>query len=518
MKFGITAKLFIAILATNVVTALAVGLALRETFTHGFRDYLGQREERRLERLADSLARAYEERGSWEFLRGDDALWAAFDRPPRDGGFGPPPMVAPGRDPRLRPPPPPEDMPPPRRAPPPGPPPPDQSMQGPPPGAPGEFPRDPRSSRVRPDSGPDGPPPTLLLDAQKLRVVGRLGPGSSSSSRSIVVNGTTVGYLSTNDAPSLDALDMRFRDDQLRATWIIAALVMLLATLVAIVLARRFLAPVRRLADATHRLASGEYATRVAPTSRDELGQLVDDFNRLARTLENNETLRRNFMADVSHELRTPLAVLKGELEALQDGIREFTPESLRSLQAEVAMLSKLVSDVYDLALADVGALAYRFEVVDVAALLGDVLRAFGERFASRRLSLSASLPDAPLNMTADPHRLTQLFNNLLENSIRYTDAGGSVAVTLRRERGSAHFDFEDSAPAVPEAMLPRLFERLFRVDASRSRERGGAGLGLSIGKSVVDAHRGTIVAKASRLGGLWIEVRLPLAPGDSVA
>ena len=508
MKFGITAKLFTAILLTNVVTALAVGLALRETFNHGFRDYLGQREERRLERLAGTLARAYEGRGNWDFLRDNDALWATFDRPPRDGGFGPPPMGPPGRDPRLRPPPPDGDMPPPGNL----------SMQGALPVPPAEFPADPRSGRARPDPGPDGPPPTLLLDAQKQRVVGRLGPGASSSPRSIVVNGATVGYLSTNDAPSLDALDMRFRDEQLRATWITAALVMLLATLVAIILARRFLAPVRRLADATHRLASGEYATRVEPTSRDELGQLVDDFNRLARTLESNETLRRNFMADVSHELRTPLAILKGELEALQDGIREFTPESLRSLQAEVAMLSKLVSDVYDLALADVGALAYRFEEVNVGALLADVLRAFGERLASRRLSLSANLPDTPLTMTADPHRLTQLFNNLLENSIRYTDPGGRVSVSLRRERGSAHFDFEDSAPGVPEAMLPRLFERLFRVDASRSRERGGAGLGLSIGKSVVDAHRGTIVAKASRLGGLWIEVRLPLTPGDSAA
>src|SRR5450631_216888 len=250
---------------------------------------------------------------------------------------------------------------------------------------------------------PDGgPPPALVLDAQEQPVVGRLDAGTKSSRRPIVVDGATVGWLVHADAPPwVDALDIRFRDEQLRAVWIIGALVMLLATLVALVLARRLLAPVQRLASATHRLASGEYATRVAPAANDELGQLVDDFNRLARTLENNEALRRSFMADVSHELRTPLAVLKGELEALQDGIRKFTPDSLKSLQAEVAMLSKLIDDVYELALADVGALAYRFEEVDVTTLLAESLRGFSERFVARHLTLEAKVPDAVVMLTA---------------------------------------------------------------------------------------------------------------------
>jgi two-component system sensor histidine kinase BaeS len=356
-----------------------------------------------------------------------------------------------------------------------------------------------------------------VLDVQQRPVVGQLNPNAKTQRRPIAVDGVTVGWLVFEDAPPwFDAADIRFRDEQLRAAWIIGGLVMLLASLVAIVLARRLLAPVKRLASATHRLASGEYATRVAPASPDELGQLVDDFNRLARTLESNESLRRNFMADVSHELRTPLAVLKGELEALQDDIRQFTPDSLKSLQAEVTMLSKLIDDLYELALADVGALVYRYEDVNIAALLKDSLRGFAERFAGRQLTLEAKVPDAPVMVGADPQRLKQLFNNLLENCVRYTDAGGRVQVSLRRDRDAVRIDVEDSAPGVPATLLPRLFERLFRVEASRNRERGGAGLGLAIVKSVVEAHRGTIVAKPSHLGGLWIQVVLPLAAGGS--
>ena len=507
MKFGITAKLFIAILVTNLVTALAVGIAVRETFNVGFRDYLGQREARRLERLGNLLASEYRERGSWEFLRDNPFSWNAINRLARDSDPGPPPI---------------------RRAPPDGPrgfdsrPPPGHGPERGPPrdGRPSEFKDGPGRDGIGPHptrgAQEDTPPPALVLDAQEQPVVGRVDPSAKTSRRPILVDGATVGWLVFADAPPwLDALDIRFRDEQLRAVWIIGGLVMVLASLVAIVLARRLLAPVQRLASATHRLASGEYATRVAPGSQDELGQLVDDFNRLARTLENNETLRRNFMADVSHELRTPLAVLKGELEALQDNIRDFTPDSLKSLQAEVSMLSKLIDDLYELALADVGALAYHFEEVDVVALLADTLRAFTERFASRQLVLEAKLPDAPVVLSADPQRLTQLFNNLLENCVRYTDAGGRVEVSLRRDRDSVRIDIEDSAPGVPATLLPRLFERLFRIEASRSRERGGAGLGLAIVKSVVDAHRGAIVAKPSRLGGLWLQVTLPLATGS---
>src|SRR5204862_7289423 len=157
-----------------------------------------------------------------------------------------------------------------------------------------------------------------------------------------------------------------------------------LAALLAFVLSRVFLLPLKRVTAATHRLAAGNYATRVEVRSADELGRLAEDFNRLAQALERNEALRRRFMADVSHELRTPLAVLSGELEALDDGVRPLTRESLASLRSEVSALGKLVDDLNQLALADVGALAYHKRRVDLAPLLEQALESYRERLAER--------------------------------------------------------------------------------------------------------------------------------------
>lgn len=150
----------------------------------------------------------------------------------------------------------------------------------------------------------------------------------------------------------------------------IVALSTLLAALATFLLARGLLAPVKRLVEGTHRLAAGDFTTRVTPTSADELGKLAQDFNQLASTLEKNQQMRRDFMADISHELRTPLAVLRGELEAIQDGVRQFTPESVTSLQAEVGTLTKLVDDLHQLSLSDEGALAYQKTTVDLVPLL----------------------------------------------------------------------------------------------------------------------------------------------------
>jgi two-component system sensor histidine kinase BaeS len=268
---------------------------------------------------------------------------------------------------------------------------------------------------------------------------------------------------------------------------------------------------VKRLASATRKLADGDYRTRVESASSDELGALVDDFNRLGNALEKHESGRRNFMADVSHELRTPLAVLKGELEALEDGVRPFTQATLESLQAEVTTLSKLVADLHDLSLADVGGLAYRFERVDLGKCVAETLHGFQERFSARALRVAADLPPGVM-VRADDARLARVVANLLENAARYTLEGAQVRVSLKRDGNKALLVVEDSGPGVPPELLPRLFERFFRVESSRNREQGGSGLGLAICRSVVEAHGGSIVATPSSLGGLRIELRLPLA------
>jgi two-component system sensor histidine kinase BaeS len=205
------------------------------------------------------------------------------------------------------------------------------------------------------------------------------------------------------------------------------------------------------------------------------------------------------------------LAVLHAELEALRDGVRSLTPDAVRSLQAEVATLTALVNDLYDLALVDAGEATYQQEPVDLAELVHMALHAFAQRFAQRDITVDTKgVSSAPVMVRGDSRRLTQLLNNLLENTHRYTDPGGRVEVALRGTTDGALLQIEDSAPGVPADLLPRLFERLFRVETSRNRASGGAGLGLSLCRSIVDAHHGEISASASALGGLKMQIRLP--------
>jgi two-component system sensor histidine kinase BaeS len=219
-------------------------------------------------------------------------------------------------------------------------------------------------------------------------------------------------------------------------------------------------------------------------------------------------------VADISHELRTPLAVLRGEIEALQDGVRQATPEALASLHAEALQLGRLVDDLYQLALSDLGALSYRKEPLELGAELEAAVAAYRAEFRGKGIALAVAGTEAAVPLVADPERLRQLFANLLENSLRYTDAGGRLEIALRREEGQATVTFSDSAPGVPAADLERLFERLFRVEGSRRRATGGAGLGLAICRNIAEAHGGTITAAPSPLGGVTITVALPLAGG----
>lgn len=482
MKLRITGKLFLVILATNVVIALAVGLAERVSFDRGFREYMREREGERLAALAEALVPLWRAQGNFETLRGNDGQWQHYARS----------ALMPGPPPGM-----PDRGPPPRR---------DGEGRGPPP-----FPDRPFGEPPR-GPGPPGEFPALL-DAQRRPLAGTVRDPATVVMRPVVVDGATVAYVAGVPLHEpFSGAERRLAEQQANASVAIAGLAVLLAALVGYLVARGLIAPVKRLASATHRLAAGDYGTRVASQRSDELGQLTADFNRLATTLEANEAMRRNWMADISHELRTPLAILRGELEALEDGIRTLTPARLRSLQAEVATLGKLVEDLYELSLADVGALTYHRQRMDLRDAVDAAALAFGERFASRGVELERIVADAPVLVEADAGRITQVLNNLLENSVRYTDAGGVVRVAVAGDGREAHLDVMDSPPGVPPAALPRLFDRLYRVDASRNRRSGGAGLGLALVKAVVEGHGGRIAAQASPLGGLWIRVTLPVA------
>jgi two-component system sensor histidine kinase BaeS len=186
--------------------------------------------------------------------------------------------------------------------------------------------------------------------------------------------------------------------------------------------------------------------------------------------------------------------------------------DSVRSLQAEVAALSKLVDDIHQLAIAEVGALTYDRVEFDVAALLVRTVAGWRERAANHRIAVEVQSPPSPLFVTGDPDRIAQVFGNLLENALRYAGAGVRVRVSAQPDGAFARIVVEDSGSGVPEEHLPKLFDRFYRLEGSRNRATGGSGLGLAICRSIVEAHAGTLVASRSPLGGLAMTLCLPAA------
>lgn len=355
----------------------------------------------------------------------------------------------------------------------------------------------------------------MLLDADRNLLFGDAARLAAAELHPIAAGDATVGWLAVLPGPAIDELaDLRFVDRQRQTFVAIAAAMVLLAAALALPLAGAMTRRVREITGAARALASGQFDTRVAVTSGDELGQLGRDVNELAKALARTEQGRRQWVADISHELRTPLAVLRGELEALQDGVRPLTMAAIDSLHADALRLHRLVDDLNDLAMSDLGALSYRKTAVEPLAILREDLAALAGEFSDRRIDVALE-PAAgpPLCINGDSGRLSQLFRNLLTNTLRYTDVGGRLVIRVTRSADRLQLAFSDTAPGVPAEDLPQLFDRFHRVEASRNRASGGAGLGLAICRSIVEAHDGSITAMASALGGLSIVIDLPLLP-----
>jgi two-component system sensor histidine kinase BaeS len=278
-------------------------------------------------------------------------------------------------------------------------------------------------------------------------------------------------------------------------------------------IAGRWVRPLLGIQDATSRIARGELSIRL-PTSRpDEIGDLIRDINAMAEGLQRLESARRRWIAEISHELRTPLTVLRGEIDALAEGIRPLNPEAVASLGEEVLRLAALVDDLHLLAMADLNALPCYFTECDAVQLAQRVHQRFERRASALGISLEIKTPaEGTLPVYWDLQRMEQVLTNLLDNSLCYTDTPGRIRLCVQRHQERVWLLVEDSEPGVPASDLGRLFDPLYRSDTARGRHRNGSGLGLAICAALVRAHVGRITAAASELGGLSILVDLPLS------
>jgi signal transduction histidine kinase len=327
----------------------------------------------------------------------------------------------------------------------------------------------------------------------------------------VVVDGQTVGTLlvTTGDLSGQSELERRFLETVNRAVvW--AVLLVAAASLVAATLLSRWLvAPLRQLTAAAEAMAGGDLSQRVAVRTRDEAGELARAFNRMAGDLETAETQRRQMTADIAHELRNPLSVVRGNLEAMFDGVYPVDVEHLEPIYEETVLLQRLVEDLRLLTLADAGQLELVRSDVDVERLLAGVAEGAQAIAQDKGISLQVNPTQESLVIDGDAGRLRQVLGNLLSNALRYTPAGGDVTLSAQPAGGRVRFAVTDTGPGIPAEDLPHVFDRFYRGDAARDRASGGSGLGLAIARALVEAHGGTIEVESAVDRGTTFSVEL---------
>jgi two-component system sensor histidine kinase BaeS len=290
------------------------------------------------------------------------------------------------------------------------------------------------------------------------------------------------------------------------------------ATLAAVVFAvmlnfllmNRLLGPLTLMTQVTRKIASGEYSVKVPIQSRDEIGQLAISFNRMAESLQKIEQLRKMMMIDVAHELRTPLTNMQGYLEALRDGVIAPTKETFQMLHEETLRLANLVEDILQLAKADAAKATLHKIEGSLTDLIAQALDSFRPQFESKGVEVETHFTEGANKCQYDPPKLLRVINNLLQNAWQYTQPGGKVRIFTQSLPGEIKAVFANTGGEIAEADLPFLFERFYRAEKSRSRDHGGAGIGLAIVKELIAAHNGQVGAEiANEETRIWFSLPL---------
>ncbi|MFC1233793.1 ATP-binding protein [Vibrio sp. F74] len=465
-KLKIIHKFFLAFCMTSFLAVCIMLALIMQNLSSGFHDFIKDAESNYVEQVSQKLGEFYQENGTWQSLKGDENHWRRLVGSRRSG-------------------------------------------------------EDHASLSVPTDT--TGISQLLqtqrrlsLYDANKTVVVGRSQIDERMLTQAIEYEGNVIGWLSYVPSRLAEHSPANaFLAEQYQSYLSITLAVIVLAFVTAWLFSRHLVAPIFRVNQGTTQLIQGNLSTKVVSSSNDELGELTDNINVLAQTLEKNKTERSKWMSDVAHELKTPLTVVRGQLNAIQDGIFKADEKRLQVMIDQIDGMSNLVDDIYQLSITDIGGLSYKKTSFNLVELLQDILLSFKVKTDELGLELDCEplyvIENTDCFVIADRDRLTQLFTNILENSCRYTDAPGNITLSLHKEKNTVEVAIEDTSPSIPEQDFTRVFERFYRVEQSRSREHGGSGIGLALCHQIIEAHQGTICAKKSVMGGVKMMITLPI-------
>jgi two-component system, OmpR family, sensor histidine kinase BaeS len=491
MKLRLANQLTLMLVITALLAVVSVSGVVAWNLRAGFSDYLSAHDQAQLDRLAQKIALNYAHDPGLVGLRGShrgmrELIDALAPTPPPDRGPRPPPdsgltvLGAPA----------PLDLFGPRGV-------------GPPTGM-SDLPPKPQHALQR----------AHIVDASGAAIAGPpLPPGVPHLQSEVRIGGVVVAYAWLPRAPFFEEVDAQFLKRQYVGMGGAVLITLLIACVTAWIAAQRWSRPLIEAQRSATRISEGDFSTALPSSDTAEIAQLLEAMSRMASSLQVLEGTRRKWLAEISHELRTPLTVLRGELEAIHDGARTPTPLILSRLRDEAVQMTRLVDDLHTLAVSDLDGMPCSFDWGDAGACIERAAMRF--QSVAQEAGLALRVKSAPsASAYWDFGRIAQLIGTLLDNSVRYTHAPGTVEVSfeVHAETGRFCLQVSDSAPAVVASELAHLFEPLFRSSRPvQHRRRQGSGLGLAIAKAIVTAHGGEIVAMPSAQGGLTFKIDLPL-------
>ncbi len=483
MRLRLFHKLFLLLAMTALLAAMAMAIVLSFNLSRGFEDYLDARDSEQLGGFVDAASANISAYGGAPALRdGRLTLLSVFEAMVRNG-------EVPNTPPDFR-----------------------AKIMPPPPTIDGRS--RPKAERPRPSPPAFFAPRLLLFDAGNRQVLGpKPPPHIKLLEQSIRVEGQTVGTARLLPrGPTPGNVDARFLQSQYRAAGLTLALMLALASVSAYFFAQAGVARLLEMQRATTAIAKGDLTARAVLKGDDELSAMGQNINHMALSLELLDTSRRRWLAEISHELRTPLSVLVGELDALKDGMRPLKMAAVHSLSEEAQRLGRIVEDLHFLAVSDLSGITCQFVPCDAVDIIERLIARWEQAFTTANITLDADFGGLKtLSVIWDKARIQQLLDNILSNSLRYTDPPGTVVMTVSEVATGVAITIDDSSPSVEDAHLEQLFDPLFRVEGSRARMSGGSGLGLAIGAAIACAHGGSIRAAPSALGGLLVQIILPV-------